>query len=68
MDMSGNTMGSVSLSPGVPIFHMAWNCERFNMEEQTTEEDNGEHSKGLSLSYVYLIILFSKFMFVQQIR
>ena len=34
MDIEGNTVGRVTLQPGVTITDLSWNCERFNMEEQ----------------------------------
>jgi hypothetical protein len=34
MDIEGNTVGRVTLAAGVAITELAWNCERFNMEEQ----------------------------------
>ena len=40
MDIRGNTVGRVSLREGVPITELSWNCERFNMEEQTATEQN----------------------------
>ena len=33
MDIHGNMVGKSNLKPGVAITEMAWNCERFNMEE-----------------------------------
>ena len=42
MDIHGNMVGKSNLKPGVAITEMAWNCERFNMEE------NGETQKGRS--------------------
>ena len=40
MDIHGNTVGKANLRPGVAITEMAWNCERFNMEEQTESQNN----------------------------
>lgn len=40
MDLHGNTVGKASLRPGVAITEMAWNCERFNMEEQPEHQNN----------------------------
>ena len=34
MDIEGNPVGKVTLRFGVTISDLAWNCERFNMEEQ----------------------------------
>ena len=35
MDIQGNTVARVNLREGVPITELSWNCERFNMEEQS---------------------------------
>ena len=35
MDIQGNTVGRVVLREGVPVTDLSWNCERFNMEEQS---------------------------------
>ena len=35
MDIQGNTVARVNLRDGVPITELSWNCERFNMEEQS---------------------------------
>ena len=40
MDMEGNIAGRVSLSAGVAITELAWNCERFNMEEQPEQNQS----------------------------
>jgi hypothetical protein len=37
MDIEGNNAGRVTLVAGVAITELAWNCERFNMEEQTEQ-------------------------------
>ncbi len=34
MDIMGNTVGRVNLRPDSAISDLAWNCERFSMEEQ----------------------------------
>ena len=41
MDLHGNMVGKSNLKPGVAITEMAWNCERFNMEEQAGSNENG---------------------------
>ena len=42
MDIQGNTVARVNLREGVPITELSWNCERFNMEEQSdrSQSDN----------------------------
>ena len=40
MDIHGATVGKVNLRPGMAITEMAWNCERFNMEEQPETQNN----------------------------
>ena len=40
MDIHGATVGKANLRPGIPITEMAWNCERFNMEEQPETQNN----------------------------
>ncbi len=37
MDIDGNTVGKVTLEAGVTINELSWNCERFNMEEQSEQ-------------------------------
>ena len=37
MDIDGNTVGRVTLHAGVSINELFWNCERFNMEEQSEQ-------------------------------
>ena len=39
MDIHGNMVGKSNLKPGVAITEMAWNCERFNMEEQAETQN-----------------------------
>ena len=45
MDIQGNTVARVSLRDGVPITELSWNCERFNMEEQTdrSQSENNQN-------------------------
>ena len=40
MDIHGNTVGKANLRPATAITEMAWNCERFNMEEQPETQNN----------------------------
>ena len=40
MDIHGATVGKANLRPGMAITEMAWNCERFNMEEQPETQNN----------------------------
>ena len=40
MDIHGATVGKANLRPGIAITEMAWNCERFNMEEQPETQNN----------------------------
>ena len=40
MDIHGNSVGKATLRPGIAIIDMAWNCERFNMEEQPEQQNN----------------------------
>ena len=42
MDIEGNTVGRVTLQPGVTITDLSWNCERFNMEEQPEQSRQPE--------------------------
>ena len=46
MDIQGNTVGRVSLREGVPITELSWNCERFNMEEQTDRNSQNNHPQN----------------------
>ena len=51
MDLHGNMVGKSNMKPGVAITEMAWNCERFNMEEQTgTDSNNGVAGGGQNLN------------------
>lgn len=43
MDLTGNMVNRVVQKVGVPIVELAWNCERFNMEEQN---ETATHPKG----------------------
>ena len=45
MDIQGNTVGRVNLREGVPITELSWNCERFNMEEQTDRNSQNNHQQ-----------------------
>ena len=45
MDIQGNTVGRVNLREGVPIIELSWNCERFNMEEQTDRNSQNNHQQ-----------------------
>ena len=40
MDIQGNTVARVNLRDGVPITDLSWNCERFNMEEQSDRNNS----------------------------
>ena len=51
MDLHGNMVGKSNMKPGVAITEMAWNCERFNMEEQTgNDSNNGVAGGGQNLN------------------
>ena len=51
MDLHGNMVGKSNMKPGVAITEMPWNCERFNMEEQTgTDSNNGVAGGGQNLN------------------
>ena len=47
MDLHGNMVGKSNLKPGVAITEMAWNCERFNMEEQSGSNENGQQNLNI---------------------
>lgn len=51
MDIQGNTVGRVSLREGMPITELSWNCERFNMEEQTDRNSQNNHSQHSYQNY-----------------
>ena len=53
MDIQGNTVGRVCLREGVPITGLSWNCERFNMEEQTTDRTNVENNQSQQQPFPY---------------
>jgi hypothetical protein len=50
MDIHGNTVGKTNLRSGVPITELAWNCERFNMEEQPDQQNNLNNIPQMSSS------------------
>ena len=45
MDIMGNTVGRSTLKNGVPVTSLTWNCERFNMEEQSEAAKNGNNAR-----------------------
>ena len=49
MDIHGNTVGKANVRPGVAITDLAWNCERFNMEEQSEISQNSAVTAPLGL-------------------
>ena len=50
MDIQGNTVAKVTLREGVPITELSWNCERFNMEEQTDRHSESNQNQPFSYS------------------
>lgn len=52
MDITGTTVGRVSLKEGTSICDLAWNCERFNMEEQIEENSGGKRPDG-KIMFIY---------------
>ena len=50
MDIQGNTVARVNLREGVPITELSWNCERFNMEEQS-DRNQPDHQQQQPYAY-----------------
>ena len=48
MDILGNTVARVALRSDAGIVDLAWNCERFSMEEQDEQQNhlNHQHNRG----------------------
>eukprot|EP00095_Tigriopus_kingsejongensis_P002723 maker-scaffold1696_size30952-snap-gene-0.10 protein:Tk02723 transcript:maker-scaffold1696_size30952-snap-gene-0.10-mRNA-1 annotation:"tubby-related protein 4-like isoform x2" len=57
MDLTGNMVTRVSQRPDVPIVELAWNCERFNMEEQAEAALHPKGKRPDGSSYLLAICL-----------
>ena len=53
MDIQGNTVARVNLRDGVPITELSWNCERFNMEEQSDRNQSDTNPNQQQQPYAY---------------
>ena len=50
MDTAGNSVGRVVVRKNQSILSLAWNCERFSMEEQAEgNENNSCRQNGISI-------------------